>query len=133
MRLAEIVLLSKQLPVARQYAERLLVLDAKDEDDLFFSAKVELASGNANAAIATINKLEALLQVKSASFYLMQGSALMANAAYQPAARAFEAAIALDPRNALAHASLSDAQRKAGDLIAAREAWLKYGALSPQS
>ena len=133
MRLTELALHCKKPTTALQYADLLLTQNATDADALFFKAKAELANKKPAAALALINTLESLLEVKTAPFYLLKGNVLFSQDSHADAAQAFAQAIAIDPGYAPAYMNLGHAMRRAGNLDAALAAWNQYVLLSPQS
>ncbi len=133
LRLADIALVKNCPSAALSYADHLLGLDHTDKDALFCKARAELACGNVAAALHLINKLDRLLERKTAPFLLLKGNVLAAGGDYQTAVHALEAAMAFDPGYAPACQSLEHVLHQWGNLQEARAVWKRLTSASPDS
>lgn len=131
MRLIDVELLRKRPTVALSYADRLTTLAAFDHDALFYQAKAELCCGNTAAALGLIDRLEGLLERRPAPFLLLKGNALAAAGNDRAAARAFEAALDLDPGYMPAYACLDQSLRRLNDPAEALAVWKRRVARAP--
>lgn len=133
MRLADVALIGKRPAAALSYADRLFDLDQADNDALFYKAKAELACGHSAVALDLINALDQRLARKTAPFLLLKGRILAVRDDYQPAAQAFEAALAVDPHYAQAYEGLDHVLNRQGDLQEAQLVWKRRTARTPDS